>query len=151
MKIKTIKDEYFKDFVLVECLENKEEKRPYLYIVVEYEGNNIFIPFRSKLNESGKLDKIINVIAYDVSSSKKPYAKLDFSKMLIINDLKYINDNAIIDSSQYTKVKNNIDGIEKQAKNYIEGYKKSFIKKRSHIDSKYRYSTLVNYKSELGL
>ncbi len=81
--------------------ERKEEKRPYLYIVVEYEGNNLFIPFRNRLNENGKLDKIINVIAYDVSSNKKPYAKLDFSKMLIINDVSYINENAIIDSSQY--------------------------------------------------
>ncbi len=72
-------------------------------------------------------------------------------KMLIINDVSYINENAIIDSSQYTKVKNNVDVIENQAKNYIEGYKKAFNKKRSHIDSRYRFSTLVNYHKELDI
>ncbi len=151
LKIKTIKDSYFEDNNLVECLENKEQHRPYLYVLVRYEGNNIFIPFRSKLNENGNLDKIINVIAYDISSSKKPYAKLDFSKMLIINDEKYINSDAIVDSTQYTKIKNDIEKIEKQAVNYISGYIKAVGKGRSRIDGRYRFSTLVNYHGELGL
>lgn len=151
MKIKTIKDSYFDDNNLVECLENKEEKRPYLYFLVTHNGNNFYIPFRSTLNERGNLNSIINVIAYDVSYSKRPYAKLDYSKMLIINDSSYIKDDAVIDSVQYTLVKNNIVDIEKQAINYINGYVKAFNKRRIQRDNKYKFSTLVNYHKELGL
>lgn len=151
MKIKTIKDKYFTDNILVECLENKNEKRPYLYFLVTYDGNNFYIPFRSTLNERGNLNKIINVIAYDVPYSKKPYAKLDYSKMLIINDDSYIKNDAVIDSIQYKLVKNNITNIEKHAINYINGYIKAFHKNRIHIDNRYKFSTLINYHKELGL
>ncbi len=41
--------------------------------------------------------------------------------MLIINDEKYINSDAIVDSTQYTNIKNDIEKIEKQAVNYLVG------------------------------
>ncbi len=150
-KIKIISEDYFKDNNLIESLKNKSEKRPYLYMHVKYNDNNLFIPFRTSLNEKGNLDKIINHISYDVSYDEKPHAKLDFSKMLIMNDINLIKSDVFINRTQYNKVKSNIDEIEEKAINYIQSYIKAYNKGRTHIDNKYKKSTLINYHKELGL
>ncbi len=151
-EIKTIKENYFKDNRLKEVLYNKSETRPYLYVMFKYKDNNLFIPFRSELNKTGNLDKIINTISYDIGYNQKPNAKLDFSKMLIINDLSYVTDEqVIIDSKQYRIIKRNIEEINNNINKYIAGYVKAYNKNRVHIDNKYKYSTLVNYHRELEI
>ncbi len=144
MQINRIKDEYFEDNFLEEVLKNDNEARPYLYISVKYENNNVFIPFRTNIKNEHKLKHIIENISFDVSFDQKPMARLDFRKLLIINDLNYIKENNYIPNKQYAKVKNNINTIEDKVIKYFEGYIKAYNKNRVSREDKYVHSSLRN-------
>jgi len=49
------------------------------------------------------------------------------------------------------KLSNEINTIEGLFINYVEGYKKSALKRREMIDSLYKFSTLHNFHYELGV
>lgn len=148
-----IKNDYFLDCPnLREILKSDkmdETNRVHLFLSIPYKGNNIFIPLRSEIDPIPKF----GLIGFAVPSEKRPTAGLDYRKILIINDLNYIEfpDHEKIPISQRKLIIQSISTIEAQAIDYIKGYEKSFHKNRTLRDGKYKYSTLCNFHKELGL
>lgn len=153
MHIIYLKDDFYEDnHDLKEIIypSRNGDDRPYFFLSIKYKDNNIFVPLRSHLPDSKKVG---GQIGYPVPSSTKPNAGLDYRKLLIINDLKYIETNAYIKiaPSQQRIIRANKSTIEAQVVDYIKGYEKSFQKNRTKRDNKYVYSSLCNYHEELSL
>lgn len=121
--------------------------RPYYFLSITYKNNNIFIPLRSVLNNPER------GIGYSVPSSTRLDAGLDYRKIIIINDLKYIERKLDINiaSSQKNLIQERMTTIESEVIGYIKGYERSYEKDRVQRDFKFKYSTLCNYHKELGL
>lgn len=148
-----ISEYYFKnctkDFIEMLDISNveKQTKRLYLCLKVIIEDNTVLIPLRTNL------PKNLGLIGYHIPSKSKPNAGFDYRKILIINDDKYLNKiiQLNIPLSQRNAINENYNIIVKQAKQYINGYIKSFNKNRHLIDSRFKFSTLHNFHRELGL
>lgn len=125
---------------------NKQSHRNYMYLSFCFDNNNFFVPFRTnapKLNLQG--------ISFPVPTKTRPYACLDYRKILIINNTNYIYKHTNIPNSQLKTINANKPKIYREVENYINGYIKSFHKNRHLIDPKYKYSTLHNFHKELNL
>lgn len=148
-----IKNDYFLDHPdLKEILKSDkmdESNRVHLFLNIRYKENNIFIPLRSNIDPMPKF----GLIGFAVPSKARPNAGLDYRKILIINDLDYIEfpDYMKIPVSQQKLINQGISTIEAQSIDYIKGYEKSFKKGRTLKDNKYKYSSLCNFHKELGL
>lgn len=146
-----IKEKYFKENKnFVEMLDpydmQKQTSRQYLYIAVKYKENNILVPLRRNAGKNLKM-------FYPVPSHSRPNAGLDYRKMLIVNNLGYIEtpSSQRLADSQKKIINDNYDTIEKAVIRYIEGYIKSANKNREHKDYEYSFSTLHNFHTELGI
>ena len=149
-----IREEYFN---IHSCFEEmldptdriKQSQRNHLFLNVKYEKNNLLIPFRTEMPNFHAIGKV----GYNVPSEEKPNAGLDYRKILIVNDIKYLEmpEYCKIPMSQQKIISSNYEIIKKEVKNYIEGYIKSAKKERQYRDSKYRFSTLHNFHKELGI
>ena len=151
-KLVFVKSEYFQNHVLEEALksEKKDEfNRPYAFLSIKYKNNNIFVPIRSKILAV----QPFGIIGYSIPSDERRDAGLDYRKLLIINDLEYIEFPSYekIPNSQKKIIDKDISTIQAQVVDYIKGYEKSFNKNRTKKDGKYKFSTLCNYHKELGL
>jgi len=147
-----VKEQYFKDNAgFVELLDPgdliKQSTRCYLFIGIQYAGNQFYVPIRKNI------DFRIGNIGYPLPSSTRPNAGLDFRKTLIINDGSYIQPLSKVDisSSQMNKLSADIAKIEALFINYVEGYISAALKGREKIDRFYIFSTLHNFHNELGI
>ncbi|TCK98773.1 hypothetical protein EDC19_1208 [Natranaerovirga hydrolytica] len=149
-----VKEGYFRNNKnFIEMLDHnkpqKQSRRHYVFLQVQYKNNNILIPLRSKL----RTNKGVGVIGFPVPSEKLPDAGLDYRKMLIINDTSYIEKpkHTRIPKSQQKILQNNYHKIKEEVTAYIKGYIKSALKNREKKDKKYIFSSLHNYHQELGI
>lgn len=148
-----VKKEFFIDHTLKEILyfddKNDESNRAYLCLAIKYKNNNIFVPLRSEIIPYPNF----GIIGFSVPSKKRPKAGLDYRKLLIINDLNYIEIPSIIKipNAQQNLINKDISTITAQVIDYIKGYEVSFSKGRTQRDKKYRFSSLCNYHNELNL
>lgn len=146
-----IKERYFKENKnFVEMLDpydlKKQTSRQYLYISVKYGQNNILVPLRRNAGKNLKM-------FYPVPSQSRPNAGLDYRKMLIVNNLEYIEtpSSQRLADGQMKIISDNYETIEKAVVRYIDGYIKSANKNREHKDYEYSFSTLHNFHTELGI
>ena len=154
-RIVLITEEYFKKYntTFIEMLDTsdlgKQARRMYLFLSILIDGNNILVPLRTTLPDI----KTYGLIGYPVPSEKKPHAGLDYRKMLIINDDRYLNpvSELNIPSSQKKIINENYKIIVTQIKQYVRGYIKAVKKNRHLLDKKFRFSTLHNFHEELCL
>ena len=129
-----IKERYFKENKnFVEMLDpydlKKQTSRQYLYISVKYGQNNILVPLRRNAGKNLKM-------FYPVPSQSRPNAGLDYRKMLIVNNLEYIEtpSSQRLADGQKKIISDNYETIEKAVVRYIDGYIKSANKNREHKD-----------------
>lgn len=144
-----IRECYFKEHVnLVKVLDSenisKQSKRTHLCVKVEIDNNNYYIPLRNNLgDEIRKYGRI----GHSIPSAKREKAGLDYRYAMIINDSKYIEPQIKlkIPNSQYKRIKNDIEIIQKEFEAYLKGYVKSVKKKRNEKEPLYRESSLINF------
>ncbi|MGL4873076.1 MAG: hypothetical protein ACRC30_00280 [Clostridium sp.] len=128
----------------------KQSNRNYLFVELMIRENRILVPLRSNLGEAKRK---FGKIGFQVPSSKKPLAGLDYRYILIVNDEKHIEYQSIlkIPKSQIKILKDNYNLIEEEVINYIEKYIKVANKNRVHRECLYRESSLQNFNRELGV
>lgn len=80
-------------------------------------------------------------------SKSRPNAGFDFRYALIISDSSYIETPKTqrIPTSQFKKINNDIDDIEKEFNEYIKGFIKAMRKSRIQNEPLYRESSLINF------
>ncbi|WP_219846902.1 hypothetical protein [Vibrio campbellii] len=79
---------------------------------------------------------------------------LDFSKAVLLSEEKHISGKAFnIPQDEFVKIREKSHFIESKFSKYVEKYVKAFTKGDKNIlnSNVYRYTTLVNYHTELGL
>lgn len=145
-----IKRSFYIDHPGLDKEANTKEGRLFFGIIINVNDNHCFVPFETKLYEHPALKANSQ---YDLPSSTRPKAGLNFEKCLIINDFKYLEiiENPQIANSQYTKLKNEQDLVKEKLEQYIQKYIAEY--KRGYAYEKYifKYCTLHEFKKELGL
>ena len=150
-KIVTLSNSFYKKYCsdrFPEIL--KKKTRPYNCLLTKSEkGYYICIPYRSSIRHSDSF-------LFYKDNSNKPYAGLDYTKIIILKDLDYVdNENVLIKTDHYKKTNLHIKRICKDANEYVENYKK-YLEGEIEFDirefeRKYRYSTLKYFHDELGI
>ena len=119
-------------------------KRPYAVHLIEYNNLIFAIPIRSNITHE---------FSYKTIKEKNKSKGLDFTKTVIINDLKYLSKQPVrINQEEYLKLDKNRHFIEKKMLSYLKIYKKALQKpntnKNKNILSK---STLQYFHNELSI
>lgn len=150
-----IKEDYFiKNSKFTKMLdpgnEKKQSKRGYLFIELEYENNKIYVPLRNNL---GPENRPFGKIGFQVPSSERPDAGLDYRYILIVNDNSFIEqvETQKIPNSQYNIIFNNYETICNEVISYIEKFVKVAIKNRIDKEALFRESSLINFTKELKI
>ena len=92
-------------------------------------------------------------VGHSVPSNKRKDAGVDYRYALIVNEEEYIElqIEKKIPESQYRKIKNEYETISEEFRVYLKGFIKAVKKKRVEKEPLYRESSLINFKSELGI
>ncbi|MBQ2347952.1 MAG: hypothetical protein II388_06215 [Clostridia bacterium] len=128
-----------------------KQGRPYSCLIIEtHYGFFICIPFRSSILHN-------NAFIFKGSArSKKSRSGLDYSKIILIKDLDYIdNNNAVVDKDEYNETIANIPQIVRKVSKYIDDYVNHINGTRvlhtREFDRKYKYSTLSYFHDILEI
>lgn len=95
-----------------------KDQRPYNCLLIETKWDYfICVPYRSEIRHKE---------AYLFRNTRRSgirHSGLDYSKMIILEDLSYIDSTpAIVDSDEFTETRKNINKIAKQANEYLDTY-----------------------------
>lgn len=120
-----------------------KQGRPYTCLLIDsHDDYFICIPFRSFINHK-------NAFMFTTTiRSKKTKSGLDYSKIVIIKNVDYLNSDipAVVDQDEYTEMIKNLPVIISEANNYIDTYirhiNKTEILHPRAFSRKYQYSTL---------
>ena len=116
--------------------------RPYACLIIDtHEDYIISIPFRSTINHNQ---------AFLFSGTRRSKCKrsgLDYTKLVLIKKLEYIDDAvALVDHDEYKETKIHIKRIISEVSQYIDTYvnhvKGVHVLHPREFDRRYRYSTL---------
>jgi len=151
LKFVFLNDQFYYDSQQkVEILQN--DRRP-LFLGMRYEGSMVLVPLRS--NISINTNKLRD--NYPLPESSKPNAGLDYTKIIILEDNKYIKDIKFgsehgIKMVQYRTLQRNLHTILGEIGTYLDTYC-SLIERNvdTRSISAYRFSTLQYFHKELGL
>lgn len=146
-KINYLSEQFYIDFNNSEYpeIENKTD-RPYMVMLIQIENNTFAIPFRTRISHKH---------GYRFANSSRKTNKstgLDFTKAVIVNDIKYIGLSARINDSEYNELDINHYIIIKRFKKYVSEYikyKKGLLPPQVSLN--YKYSTLKYFHKELGV
>lgn len=108
----------------------------------------ICIPYRTEINHG-------NAFLFKWSErSKRHKSGLDYSKIIIVSELKYVSDRqAIIDKDEFLETIKNMEQIKEEVLSYIEEYvahiKGEKLLHPAEYKRRYQYSTLQYFHDEL--
>ena len=151
-QILRLTDEFYKDYPSSQYREIlKKQKRAYNCLLFQTHYDYfICIPFRTEISHE---------YAYHFKKSKRSKqhkSGLDYTKILIIKDNRYIDDkDAIIDKDEFKETIKNLDKIKAEALAFVEDYiKHTNGEVLLHIEEykrRYQYSSLKYFHEELGI
>lgn len=128
-----------------------KENRPYAFFLIDLHiGYFICIPFRTNILHKNAF------IFRSSMRSKRSRSGLDYTKVLLIKDSRYISDaNIVVDNDEYNEMMINAGRIVKEICNYIDDYKKHIGREKilhpKEFERRYKYSTLKYFHDVLGI
>lgn len=146
MLIQKLEDLFFEENThLVEVLDKRqgkwdgEKKRGYGILLIELKNLRFGIPLRSHINHQS---------CFKTTADKG----LDFSKAVLLVKDDYISEAPfMIPADEFIKIKDRTHFIQGKFSKYVDKYVKSVQRQDANALRSYRFSTLCNYHSELGL
>lgn len=144
-----LSDEFYKYYNANDYPELLRKKdRPYSVFLLKYSNNiMIAIPFRTNINHSNGY--IFNTDSHGINSG------IDYSKLVIIKEQKYLGSLAIVDSNEFKELTKKSNIIIKQAVNYVNNYCEHInglkVMSKKNFFRKYGYSTLKYFHNELNI
>lgn len=126
-------------------IENKAN-RPYMVMLIKIENNTFAVPFRTNVPHNN---------CYKFKTSTRPtnsVTGLDYTKAVIVNNIKYIGLPATINDKEYIELNSNYGFIINQFKKFVSDYIK-FVhsEKGYYAEKKFKYTTLKYFHKELGI
>lgn len=126
-------------------IENKDG-RPYMVVLIKIENNTFAVPFRTNVTHNN---------CYKFKHSTRDTAAgtgLDYTKAVVVNDSKYIGDDARINDMEYTELSQNAVFIIKQFKKFVSDYIAYANGKTNYYAmKKFKFTTLKYFHKELGI
>lgn len=124
-------------------IENKAN-RPYMVMLIQIENNTFAIPFRTNVKHN-------NCYKFKNSSRQtNSTTGLDYTKVVIVNDNKYIGEAARVNDMEYIELDANYHIIIKQFTSFVKGYIKFINGTLNEYQAKnYKYTTLKYFENEL--
>jgi len=125
-----------------------KEERPYYVLLLELDNLTYAIPLRSHISHT---------YCFIADKSTGQNSGLDYSKSVVITDLKKYIDSIRVTIRQYefNVLKKQEYLIKKQFSSYVKSYKKEVLRRNKNsnlpVSSLCRYSTLKYFHKELGL
>ena len=128
-----------------------KKDRVYNCLLFEFDEYFVCVPYRTEITHK---------YAYHFKGSersKQHRSGLDFTKIVITNNLDYIDENspAVIDADEFRETRRNINTIQKQVYDYVTdyiNYNKGARKiSKQEFNRRYKYSTLQYFHQELNL
>jgi len=113
-----------------------KQSRPFLVLIVKIDGYTFAIPFRTNVRHN-YCYKFKNTGRETTTNTA-----LDFTKAVIINDIKYIGVSATIDHDEYIELSSKSFFIIKKFKSFIEKYKRVMADPNKY---QYDYNLFSNY------
>lgn len=145
------KKEYNQQLLDVSKAARERESRAYVCLILKDEFNTYLIPLKTSIKDQVN-DPTLNGTYYEVPSTARPYAGLDYRKIILVNDSNdYTIEEAKISAAQKKIIQDNFEEIKKGAIKYIEEFKKVAQKKRIDRERKFRFAALSNFLEELGV
>lgn len=129
-----------------------KQGRPYTCLLIEsHEGYFICVPFRSHIHHTNAY------IFTTTARSRRSRSGLDYTKIVIISDLDYINSSiaAVVDNDEYVEMMTNLKQITQEVIGYVDTYilhanGTKPLHPRAYARS-YGYSTLPYFHDILGI
>ena len=126
-----------------------KEDRAYSCLLVKKHEFLICVPFRTEIHHK---------YAYHFQSSersRKHHSGLDFTKVVIITDQEFINEDiAVVDQDEYKEVIYNIEKIANSVIKFVDDYVEHIKGTRKlherEFERRYHFSSLKYFKRELG-
>lgn len=150
-EIRTLSSSFYNDYPVTAYPELlTKDGRPYDVIIFQTNKNYyVCVPFRTYLNHNQGFH------FYPKPLPSKQNPGIDYSKMVIITNNKYIGNPTLIDGNQMARFNANIATIQQEIFEYLKGYIDHFngthvLHPRS-FKRKYQFSTLKYFHSELGI
>lgn len=126
-------------------IENKDN-RPYMVVLIKIKNNTFAVPFRTNVPHNN---------CYKFKTSTRPtdsVTGIDYTKAVIVNDIKYIGKPARINDKEYTELNDNYVFIINQFQKFVSDYiKYASNEKRYYASKKFRYTALKYFHKELGI
>lgn len=149
-KIKKLKNEFFLNYPQHLYPEIEQDiMRPYILLV--FSVNNLYLcaPFRTNINHSNSFLFRNSVRSITNKSG------IDYSKIIILNDLNYLEGNQVVDQDEYNEVAKNFQKIKNEIFKYIDlyvnHYKRIHILHKRQYDRLFRYTTLKYFHNMLNI
>lgn len=142
MKIKFLSESFYEEFK--DCREIlKKKNRPYLVFIIECEGIDYAIPFRTNINHKNSF----------ICSDEPNYTGgLDYTKAIPILKDYYIDNNlkeVKIRQREFNYLKGKDEKIKKEFKKYLKEYKKALKNpKQERFKNILKYSSLQYFINE---
>ena len=152
-QIMSLSMQFYKDYPskLYPEILSKNTRHYYVAVIkLNYlKGKYICIPFRSEMNHN-------NGYKFRFSKRSKIHKSgLDFSKLVIITNLKYLEKDTCIDADEFLEMLKNDDIITRKLIRYIDEYKAILTGNlkvdQQYFNRRYKYSTLKYFHKELGI
>lgn len=127
----------------------EDKGRGFGVCLVDILGHQFAIPLRTNMHHK---ENFITKFRKD-DKGRVIREGLDYSKAIIITDQRFIASEPFVtrDKEEYLKISNSEKRILKDFEKYVQKYIKAVKKQDQNILKEYRYSTLQNYHTELGL
>ncbi|MCD8344790.1 MAG: hypothetical protein LUC38_02365 [Oscillospiraceae bacterium] len=125
--------------------------RPYTCLLIDtHDDYFICVPFRSDIHHKNAF------LFTNTERSKRSRSGLDFSKIVIIKDTSYFDDeNAIVDQDEYAEMKRNLPTIVESAVSYVDAYINHVTGKKPlhprEFARRYQFSTLPYFHDIMGI
>lgn len=120
--------------------------RPYIVLLIKMDNNTFALPLRTNIKHSS---------CYKFQYSSRPtdsITGINFSKVVIVNEERYIGEAADIDNKEYVELNDRIGFIISKFRTYIKGYYTYVAGKVNEFQAKrYKYTTLKYFHKELGI
>ena len=142
-----LSDDFYLDYPTEDFPEIAQKKnRPYVVLLIKIENYNFALPLRTNLRHNFGY-KFSNTGRKTLSSTG-----IDFSKAVLIDNAKYIGEQARIDNKEYLELSKKYYFIINKFKKYLEGYIK-YVKDGGDefTAKKYQFCTLKYFHKQLGL
>jgi len=147
MEVKKLNESFYDENKhLVEVMDkngsnwNGHKTRGYGIVLVESGELTFGIPLRSNMRHP-----------YGFITAPSENKGLDYSKAVLLKKEEYISDaEFIIPQPEYICIKENSEKIAKEFNKYVKNYMRGVRNEDDRILRNYRFSTLQNYRKELG-